>query len=95
MDLFLIIVFAILVVMTLAIVETSKKGSRTVSNKNPHKGSFDERGRFVRSTGPNTTKVGHITVQTNKGNNFSRHNERDSVQDPPLSEAEKNVILGK
>ena len=93
--LFYLVFFAILLAICSFAVVASKQLKGTVStSRQAHKGSFDEKGRFVREAS-SKTKIGHIVVDTDKSRTFFRNNERDSIQDPPLSEAERNVILGK
>ena len=96
MNVFLIIVFAVLVAMCFVVLEASRKTKGTeATNSQIQKGKFDEKGRYVRETGSHETKIGHISIQTNKTRSFAKNAENDLVKDPPLSEAERNVILGK
>ena len=92
--LIILLVPAVLGLVFMAFVGDQKVRKTASSNREAQNGSFDERGRFVRDV-PNKSKIGHIIVDTNKTRTFSRNNEKDLIQDPPLSEAERNVLLGK
>jgi len=93
--LFILLSIAVMVTIVYLLSEKEKKAKKQISSKKEARnGTFDERGRFVRDVA-NNSKIGHIVVDTNKTRTFSRNNEKDLVQDPPLSEAERNVLLGR